>query len=156
MSIMSFTITIKDDSRVQDVLAALPARAAESIDQALSIMGSRMLQELQDATPKGETGNLAAGWTVFPVDQGLHFINEVEYATWVEEGTGIFGPTGQIITPKNAKKLRFVARDGTLIFTKSIKGMQERPFIDAAWDEDEMADEIADLVVQGLFGDIQG
>ena len=154
MAMMSFTITIRDDSRIMDVMELMPTLAVESIDAALNIVGPDMLQALKDATPVGETGELREGWVMINVDKGLLFRNDVEHATWVEEGTGIFGPIGQMITPTNAKKLRFVARDGATVFTKAVKGQRPQPFIDEAWDEDEVVDDIADLVIQGLFGDI--
>ena len=156
MTALGFTITIQDNQRVLDLIELLPTRVPEAINQALDAISPRMLQEIQDGTPVGETGDLRAGWIVFPVDQGLLFRNEVEYSAWVEEGTGVFGPTGQVITPKTARMLHFVARDGAVIFTKSILGMPGRSFVEDAFDEDEVVESIADLVVQGLFGDIQG
>ncbi len=154
MGIMGFTITVRDDQRTLDLLELFPAKTQQAIDQALEIIGPRVLQDLKDATPVGETGGLKEAWVLFPVDQGMHFVNDKEYATWVEEGTGVFGPRGEPIVPKNAKKLVFIARDGQKIFARSIKGMQERPFIDAAFDEDELVNELGDLIVQGITGDI--
>ena len=151
MASLGFTITVQDDQRVLDLIEILPTRVPDAIDKALDTISPQVLQEIQDGTPVGETGDLRAGWIVFPVDQGLLFRNEAEHAVWVEEGTGVFGPTGQIITPKNALKLRFVARDGAVIFTKSILGMPGRSFVEDAFDEDNVVDRIADLVVENLF-----
>ncbi len=151
MASLGFTITVQDDQRVLDLIELLPTRVPDAIDKALDTISPQVLQEIQDGTPVGETGDLRQGWVVFPVDQGLHFRNEVEYSAWVEEGTGVFGPSGQIITPKTAKKLRFVARDGALIFTKSILGMPGRSFVEDALDEDNITNQIADLVVENLF-----
>jgi HK97 gp10 family phage protein len=57
-------------------------------------------------------------------------VNE-KYGPWVEYGTGIFGPGGQRITPKQAKVLRWVS-GGKTIFARSIAGMRPRPFFGPA------------------------
>jgi len=51
-----------------------------------------------------------------------------EYALYLEYGTGIFGPKGQRIYPKNAKALHWTDKQGEH-FAKSIKGMRPQPFI---------------------------
>lgn len=53
-------------------------------------------------------------------------VNE-KYGEWIENGTGIYGPTGQRITPKKAKALAWMGAGG-MVFARSIKGMKARPF----------------------------
>lgn len=53
-------------------------------------------------------------------------VNE-KYGVWIEEGTGIYGPTGQPIRPKKAKMLVF-SIGGRKIVTKSVKGTKAKPF----------------------------
>jgi len=47
----------------------------------------------------------------------------VNYAMYQHEGTGIYGPHGTPIVPRNAKFLRFVPKGGsTYVFARSVKG----------------------------------
>lgn len=49
-------------------------------------------------------------------------------ARWVyKTGTGIFGPTGQYITPTRAKVLRWVCTDGTVHFARRVRGFPAWP-----------------------------
>lgn len=72
------------------------------------------------------------------------------YARWVHDGTGIYGPHATPIVPVSAKALKFEARGlrpgrrgptrapkgkGTLVFAKSVKGMEGRPFLTDALEE---------------------
>lgn len=55
---------------------------------------------------------------------------KVKYALYVHEGTGIYGPKGVPITPKNSKLLVFTSRKTkNLVFTKSVKGMKGTPYL---------------------------
>lgn len=55
---------------------------------------------------------------------------KVKYALFVHEGTGIHGPKGVPITPKNGKVLVFTSRKTKqLVFAKSVKGMKGTPYL---------------------------
>ncbi len=60
-----------------------------------------------------------------------------EYGRYVDEGTGIYGPKGEKITPKRAKALKTPYGP-----RKSIKGMRGRHFVDKG---------VADLDPQAAF-----
>lgn len=49
--------------------------------------------------------------------------------TYLEEGTGIYGPHGKPIVPIRSKALQFTV-GGNQIFAKSVKGMPEQPIIE--------------------------
>jgi phage gpG-like protein len=70
----------------------------------------------------------------------------VPYARWNQEGTGIYGPTGQRIFPKTAKAL---AWDGHVV--RSIKGTPKRRYL---YIDDAQAVRIravfADYILKGL------
>lgn len=66
------------------------------------------------------------------------------YARYVHEGTGIYGPHGTPIVPVTAKALKFEVRGirpgrrgptrtpkgkGTIVFAKSVKGMEGTPYL---------------------------
>jgi hypothetical protein len=47
--------------------------------------------------------------------------NDAKHAWFQEVGTGIYGPTGRPITPKNGKFLRFTI-NGRVVYARSVKG----------------------------------
>lgn len=52
----------------------------------------------------------------------------VPYATWLQNGTGIYGPSGKPITATNGKALVF-SSGGNVFVRRSIKGTPKRPFL---------------------------
>lgn len=55
---------------------------------------------------------------------------KVKYALYVHEGTGIHGPKGVPIFPRQSKVLVFKAKtSGKLVFAKSVKGMKGTPYL---------------------------
>lgn len=53
----------------------------------------------------------------------------VFYGVFVHEGTGIYGPKGTPITPKQSKFLRWRSKKGTYVYKPSVKGMMPNPFL---------------------------
>ncbi len=149
---LEMTVTVEDNQRVQDLMELFPQRVEQSMNQALDTVGPRVLQDLMDATPV-DSGELRDSWAMIPLEQGLLFENAAPHALWVLEGTGVFGPTGQPIRPVTAKKMVFIGQSGEKVFAREVQGMPGRDFITPAFNDDEIAEQIADLVVQGIFGD---
>lgn len=58
----------------------------------------------------------------------------VEYAAFVHEGTGIYGPKRTPITPKSGSVLVFKVA-GKQVFARSVKGMPGRPFLRSAMEQ---------------------
>ena len=58
-------------------------------------------------------------------------IADVPYATAVEKGTGIYGPTGRPIRPKRAKVMVFPGRRG-IVYAKTVLGQKPQPFLGPA------------------------
>lgn len=150
--ILEITITVEDDSRIQDAIALLPTRVPQAVDQTLAIIGPRVLEQVREATPV-DSGELRDGWVLQDLDQGIRLLNEVEHGLWVLEGTGVFGPVGDVIRPVTARVMAFEV-SGEKVFAREVRGVQERPFITAAFDEEEVAEEMGDLIIQALLGDI--
>lgn len=80
------------------------------------------------------TGYLRASinWKIvlFSGYPGVRIGTPVNYARWVHDGTGIYGPRGLPITPKTAKMLVWQAKKGgKLMFAKTVKGMRPNPFL---------------------------
>jgi hypothetical protein len=54
----------------------------------------------------------------------------VEYAIWVHDGTGLYGPLHHLITPKTKRYLRFKPHNASqFVYAKSVKGMRPNPFL---------------------------
>lgn len=54
----------------------------------------------------------------------------VEYAIWVHDGTGLYGPMHRMITPKTKRYLRFKPHGSNkYVFAKAVKGMRANPFL---------------------------
>lgn len=81
-----------------------------------------------------DTGRLRASITadVVPRDDTVvaRIGTNVNYAIYVHEGTGIFGPTGRPITPKRGRYLVWTPR-GALrpVFARSVRGARAVPFL---------------------------
>jgi hypothetical protein len=56
------------------------------------------------------------------------------YGGYLEIGTGIYGPSGKMITPKNKKMLAWKDDDGKWIFARAVRGIAPRPYIKPAVD----------------------
>lgn len=57
----------------------------------------------------------------------------VEYALWVHDGTGLYGPMHRPITPKTKRYLRFRPHgSSTYVYARSVKGMRPNPFLESA------------------------
>ncbi|MFF2650604.1 HK97 gp10 family phage protein [Streptomyces sp. NPDC058045] len=54
---------------------------------------------------------------------------DLEYAAYVHEGTGIYGPTGQPIRPVRARVLSWQPRGGSRMFAREVKGQRPQPFL---------------------------
>ena len=63
--------------------------------------------------------------------------SDLEYALYVHEGTGIYGPKGQPIKPKRGRYLVFEARNarttprgrGNLVFARQVRGQRPNRFL---------------------------
>ena len=53
----------------------------------------------------------------------------VEYALFVHEGTGLYGPKGAYIYPKTAKFLAWKTRKGVRVYAMKTRGMRPNPFL---------------------------
>jgi len=90
-------------------------------------------KNLQRAPTRVKTGHLRAsilivpykakGYTAFRVGSDLN------YARYVHDGTGIYGPKHHLITPKSAHVLAWHGNEGEFVFAKHVKGMRPNPFL---------------------------
>ncbi len=57
------------------------------------------------------------------------------YGGYLEVGTGIYGASGKMITPKTAKMLAWEGEGGELIFAKEVRGRPATPYFKPALDK---------------------
>lgn len=69
-----------------------------------------------------------------------------EYGEWLENGTGIYGPTGRKIVPVNKKILSWVDADGQRHFAKSVKGIKPMPILHDTLENNK--DNIANAIIK--------
>lgn len=81
-----------------------------------------------------DTGRLVNSVTV-EIDRraGLPIIRvgtNVEYARYIHDGTGIYGPKGTPITPKRSQFLVFTPKGSTdVVFARQVRGIRPTPFL---------------------------
>jgi hypothetical protein len=115
---------------------------ADLVDQMLKEyaedVGEFGVKAIQLEAPK-ETGALADSATYKVKKRGGLYISDISagtyYSEWVQEGTGIHGPTGSRIYPKTAKALEFVWLKAGSIYmvVGSVAGQEPNPFGDRAY-----------------------
>mgnify|MGYP001612490550 CR=1 FL=1 len=80
-----------------------------------------------------DTGSLRASVSTSVFRRGGKLVGSVhsllDYAIFVHEGTGIYGPRHRIIKPRRAQVLVFRPRGGPTVFARSVKGQQGQPFL---------------------------
>lgn len=144
---MSSEINIAGGKELQEFLRQLPKRVERNIMRAALRAGARVIaNEAKKLAPAGDSGKLKKS-----LRTGSEFSkNKVEayvraggrrsgaakdkdafYAQFVE-----FGTAAHQISPKNKKKLKFRAKDGSMVTTKLVKhpGAKAQPFMRPALD----------------------
>lgn len=94
---------------------------------------TRGKQILQANTSK-DTGAGASGYKIIKSKNQHEIRNEKKYLPWVNDGTGLFGPRHQRITPVNARVLHFHWK-GREWFLKSVKGQRPQKFVEKSMPE---------------------
>lgn len=83
-----------------------------SIEQQLSRLADAMVADLVEATPVGETGVMQNSWkkTMFRSkgEVGYNIVNTAEYAGFVVQGTGVYGPNASMIRAPEGKMFVFM------------------------------------------------
>ena len=87
-----------------------------------------------ERTPRRiDTGTLRSSihTTLFTVNgqPAVQVGTNLEYAIYVHEGTGIYGPKGMPIYPTTAKMLSWIPKKGKRVFARFVRGMRPNPFL---------------------------
>ncbi|WP_238917252.1 hypothetical protein [Clostridium sp. YIM B02555] len=67
----------------------------------------------------------------------LYLAHGTEYGGWLEEGTGIYGPTKRPIVPVKAKILSWLDEDGKRHYAKKVNGIKPRPALKDTLEENK-------------------
>jgi len=140
---ISYKVEIKNLSELQTQFRKAPEIASKRIIEA----GNKSLLSLQGTAKQLspiDSGRLRQSILVSPMRQsGSSFTGSVgtavAYAAWMERGTGIYGPSGQPIRPKNKKVLAFMGKGGKMVFTKSVKGVRGRFYMKGSVEQNQRA-----------------
>ncbi|KAB2925885.1 MAG: HK97 gp10 family phage protein [Candidatus Contendobacter sp.] len=102
---------------------------ADAITRALLKIAERAREHAWEAAPY-RTGDLRASLTVQELDDATVAMGtNLEYAIFVHQGTGLYGPFKRRITPIRKKALYW---PGARHPVKSVKGQPPQPFLTAA------------------------
>ena len=124
--VIQFEIEFNDEEVRQ--LAALTKGA---IRRAQELTAQEVWGQIGREAPT-DHGKLAGDWTIEAVGEtDWRIYTDTEYALWVHDGTGVYGPRGTPIVPRTATHLVFEwqGREWRL---RSVKGQQPNPYADRA------------------------
>lgn len=127
---------MKLNIEVQKRFDEIKKKTKEGMGRALFKVAQVFYGEVKKEAPV-DHGTLQGSWQIEELDYLAYSIfTNIKYAKAVNDGTGIYGPSGQPITPKNGNVLKFKIGSQT-IYTKSVKGQRPNPYIDRAIDTTE-------------------
>lgn len=86
----------------------------------------------RDGRPLEDTGGLKASWKRRYTTRGFTVSSTKKYASYLQSGTGLYGPRKQRVRPTNARALRIPVRGGSPIFRRSVAGMRARKMVPKA------------------------
>jgi len=138
---MAFEIKVDNLDELQRLFKRFPAIVGEELKYTVKEVASLILETEKKEAPIGsyKGGNLRRSieMKLFNIGAMIGPGKSANYALYVHEGTGIFGPKGSYITPKKAKMLAFRGRDGRMVFAKRVAGQKPNPFVQRTVDQTE-------------------
>lgn len=123
------TVEITDVARALNVPGGIVARD-------MLRRGYKVETKAKELCPV-DTGRLRSSITLQQLQRaGVPVVligTNVQYASYVHDGTGIYGPLHAPITPKRGRYLVFTPRGARApVFARSVRGMPGRPFLERA------------------------
>lgn len=135
---MGYSLEIKNLKQIQDMFAKSPQVCAKYLEAGIKDAGAVIVNTMTREAPQGDTKQLHSAHNIAmeykPIQMTIY--PKMEYAKYVNFGTGIYGPKKAPITPKNAKFLAFRYK-GNWVFTKSVKGSKPNPFVERTVERSE-------------------
>jgi len=113
------------------MFAESPQVVGKYLEAGVKDAGAMIVNVMVKEAPQGETKMLHSAHNIAleykPIQVTIY--PKMEYAKYVEFGTGIYGPNKSPIVPVRAKALAFKV-GGRWVFTKSSKGQKPNPFVE--------------------------
>ncbi len=78
-------------------------------------------------------GKMQGSWLIagqYTGELNQKIISSAVYTKWVNDGTGIYGPRGQLIRPKTARLLGPFKYKGKMIAVPYVRGIKPRKFVE--------------------------
>lgn len=123
---LDVSLDIDDES-----LDRLGESGRRAIHRAIELMATEVWGNVAREAPV-DTGRLAGSFQLSPMGQLAYRVSsDALYASYVHEGTGLFGPSNSMIVPNRAQVLVFEA-GGSKVFARSTKGQKPNPYADRA------------------------
>lgn len=122
-----FTITIKNLDTLKDAFLKAPLAVDGSLQKGVKEAGRIVLEIEKIEAPVG-TGKLRREieFVYKPISAMVY--PKMDYAVYVNFGTGLFGPKNSLIYPKKAKLLRWKS-GGKYVYARYTRGMKANPFV---------------------------
>jgi hypothetical protein len=112
------------------MFARSPQIVSKYLEAGIKDAGAVILNTIVREAPQGDTKQLHSAHNIAmeykPIQMKIY--PKMEYAKYVNFGTGIYGPSHSPITPKKGKYLAFKIGN-KMIFTKSVKGQKPNDFM---------------------------
>jgi len=127
---VNFVVIVDDQTHLEQQLPQLQ-------ENIIDLTATELESKLKQGPPNGFTpvdeGHLTGAWSTQKSSNGVQMTNSAEYAVYQNEGTGVFGPRGRMITPVNARVLHW-EKGGTHFFARSVKGVEGKHFVEKSLD----------------------
>lgn len=124
---------VRGPSQVKAILNSPQGGLYKDIFRRATNVQNRAKKNLERAPRRVDTGRLRSDIHVVMVTiNGVPAARigfNVFYGLYVHDGTGIYGPKGTPIFPKQAKMLRWRTKGGKYVYATSVKGMKPNPFL---------------------------
>ena len=134
---MTVEIKLKNEKKLLKKIRQNPEVFGRNFQTGLKKIGAIALTESFKRTP-ADTGRLRSSLNleVRPLEVSVKpdfgSRKELEYAGYVHDGTGVYGPRKKPIRPKRKKVLRFKTREGNWVSVRQVKGQRPQPFFKEA------------------------
>ena len=139
------SIGVKVDAQAVSALTTAPdGPVYRALQRGAAITRDRAKVNLTQAG-RVDTGRLRQATTSKVEVRGTEVVglveSDVNYATAIHNGTGVYGPKGAPIVPTTARVLRFKPKGSTtFVFARSVQGVEPTPYLTEALDRLTAAD----------------
>jgi hypothetical protein len=128
---------VKTPQQMAVILSSPSGGVYKDIFRRCTNVQNKAKKNLERAPRRIDTGRLRSDIHVQMLMKGKTPLGRVGfsvfYGLYVHDGTGLYGPKGHMIKPKNGKFLRWKSKHGW-VYAKAVRGMKPNPFLKDAVD----------------------